>query len=46
MSLVIGVRCKDGCLVIADKRTHLWTDGVETYRDDFHKVVHSGDYLL
>jgi len=46
MSLIIGVRCKDGCLAIADRRTHIWTNGVTTYRDDFRKVVQFGNYLL
>jgi hypothetical protein len=46
MSLIIGVRCKDGCLVIADRRNHIWTNGVITYRDDFRKVLQFDNYLV
>ena len=46
MSLIIGARCKDGCLVIADRRNHIWTNGVITYRDDFRKVLQFDNYLV
>ena len=39
MSLIIGVRCNNGCLVIADRRTHIKCDATESHRDDFHKVL-------
>ena len=39
MSLIIGIRCKNGCLVIADRRNHIKSNGVETHQDDFDKVV-------
>ncbi|MCW4050917.1 MAG: hypothetical protein NWE89_14405 [Candidatus Bathyarchaeota archaeon] len=39
MSLIIGVRCKNGCLVIADRRTHIKSNGTETYQDNFDKVL-------
>ncbi len=39
MSLIIGLRCKDGCLVIADTRSHIKTNGVLTYDDTFEKVI-------
>jgi hypothetical protein len=46
MSLIIGVRCKGGCLLIADRRNHIWTNGVATYRDDFRKVLAFNGYLV
>ena len=46
MSLIIGVRCKNGCLIIADRRTHIKCDGTESYRDDFDKVVEHDGYLV
>jgi hypothetical protein len=46
MSLIIGVRCKNGCLVIADRRTHIKSNGTQTYQDDFHKVLLHNDYLV
>ena len=46
MSLIIGVRCKDGCLVIADYRNRIESNGIITYEDNFEKVVKHDDYLL
>ena len=46
MSLIIGVRCKNGCLVIADRRTHIKCGGTQSHRDDFHKVVKQDGYLV
>ena len=46
MSLIIGVRCKDGCLVIADIRNTIKTDGMITFEDNYEKVVKHDDYLL
>jgi hypothetical protein len=46
MSLIIGVRCKNGCLIIADRRTHIKCGGTESHRDDFHKVVEHDGYLV
>src|SRR3972149_10704697 len=46
MSLIIGVRCKDGCLVISDRRTHIKCDGIECHRDDFRKLVTHDGYLI
>jgi len=50
MSLIIGVRCKDGCLVIADIRNTIRntikTDGIITFKDNFEKVVKQDNYLL
>ena len=46
MSLIIGVRCKDGCLVIADIRNTIKTDGIITFKDNFEKVVKQDNYLL
>jgi len=46
MSLIIGVRCKDGCLVIADIRNTIKTDGIITFEDNFEKVVKHDNYLL
>jgi hypothetical protein len=46
MSLIIGVRCKDGCLVIADRRSHIQTGEISSYTDDFHKIVRYGRYLV
>lgn len=46
MTLIIGARCKDGCLVIADKRSHISTGGVLTYDDTFEKVVLNKGYIV
>jgi hypothetical protein len=46
MSLIIGVRCKNGCLVIADRRTHIKTNGTHSFRDDYTKVLLQGGYLV
>lgn len=46
MTLIIGVRCKNGCLVISDRRTHIKFQGTESYRDDFHKVMEHDGYLV
>jgi hypothetical protein len=46
MSLIIGVRCKDGCLVIADLRNIIKTDGIITFEDNFEKVMKCDNYLL
>jgi len=46
MSLIIGVRCKNGCLVIADRRSHIWTGEARSHRDDFRKIVRQGRYLV
>jgi hypothetical protein len=46
MSLIIGVRCKDGCLAIADFRNRIDTDGIIKFEDNFEKVVKHDDYLL
>ena len=46
MSLIIGVRCKDGCLVIADYRNRIESNGIITYEDNFEKVVKHDKYLL
>lgn len=46
MSLIVGIRCQDGCLAIADRRTHIWKGGAKSYRDDFHKLVKIGGYVL
>jgi hypothetical protein len=46
MSLIIGVRCKDGCLVIADRRNHIRNGQASSYRDDFHKIVRHDRYLV
>jgi len=46
MSLVIGVRCKNGCSVIADLRNTIKEDGKIIYEDNFEKVVKCDDYLL
>ena len=46
MSLIIGVRCKDGCLVVADYRNRIETEGIVSFEDNFEKVVKQDDYLL
>jgi len=46
MSLIIGLRCKNGCLVIADRRNHIKCGGTQSHRDDFHKVVGHDGYLV
>jgi hypothetical protein len=46
MSLIIGVRCKNGCLAIADRRTHIKRGGTQSHRDDFQKVVKQGQFLI
>ena len=46
MTLIVGVRCKDACLVIADRRTHLKSGGRNGHRDDFHKVVKHDGFLV
>jgi len=46
MSLIIGVRCNDGCLVIADRRTHIRYGSRRTHRDDFTKVLKHNDFLV
>ena len=46
MTLIIGARCTNGCLVLADRRCFRTFDGVETYRDNFHKVVVHDDCLV
>jgi len=46
MSLIIGVRCKDGCLLIADYRNRINKNGVITYEDNFEKVVIHNGYLI
>ena len=46
MSLIIGVKCKDGCLVIADCRNRINKDGVITYEDNFEKIVIHNGYLI
>ncbi len=46
MTLIIGVRCRNGCLVIADRRCHVTTAGIRTFEDNFTKAVHHGDYIV
>lgn len=46
MSLIIGLRCKDGCLVIGDNRSHIKTNGVLTYDDTFEKVILNKGYIV
>lgn len=46
MSLIIGVRCKDGCLVISDYRNRIDINGVITYEDNFEKTVIHNDYII
>lgn len=46
MSLIIGVRCKDGCLVLADYRNRIEENGKIIYEDNFEKVVKCKHYLL
>jgi hypothetical protein len=46
MSLIIGVRCKDGCLVIADMRNTIKANGIITFEDNFEKVVKHDNCLL
>jgi hypothetical protein len=46
MTLIIGARCKNGCLVIADKRSHETQNGVKTFRDDFSKVVLVNGWII
>jgi len=46
MSLIIGVRCKDGCLVIADTRSHIKTNGILTYDDTFEKVILNKGHIV
>ncbi len=46
MTLIIGVRCKDGCLVIADRRTQIRAGDVTLFIDDFHKIVRQDRYLV
>ena len=46
MSLIIGLRCKDGCLVIADTRSHIKTNGVLTYDDTFEKVILNKGHIV
>jgi hypothetical protein len=46
MTLIIGVRCKDDCHVIADRRTLIKCSGINSHRDDFHKVVQHDGFLV
>ncbi len=46
MSLIIGIRCKNGCLIISDRRTHIKESGIERYEDDFQKVLLHNNYLV
>jgi hypothetical protein len=46
MSLIIAVRCKNGCLVIADRRTHIKCGGTQSHRDNFLKVLKQDGYLV
>lgn len=46
MSLIIGLICKDGCLVIADTRSHIKANGTLTYDDTFEKVVFNKGHIV
>ena len=46
MTLIIAVRCRNGCMVTADKRTRMKCGGSTSYRDDFEKVVKTANYLI
>ncbi|NEX17103.1 MAG: hypothetical protein C1943_10840 [Halochromatium sp.] len=46
MSLIIGVRCLNGCLAIADRRTHIRFGNRRLYRDDFTKIIKRMDHLV
>ncbi len=46
MTLVIGVRCKDGCLTISDRRSHIKKGERTFFQDDFRKVVKRDDFLI
>ena len=46
MTLIIGVRCKDGCLVISDYRNRIDTNGIITYEDNFEKTMMHNNYII
>lgn len=43
MSLILGVRCVDGCLAIADRRTHIRCGGATRFRDTYRKLLRRPD---
>jgi len=46
MTLVIAARCKDGCVVVSDKRQHIISNGGKYHEDGYEKVRIAGPFVV